>query len=43
MLFRSFVLFTDDAIPTIKMVMMRAMQENRMVAARDGTKLRLLL
>lgn len=38
-----FVLFTDDAIPTIKSVMMRAMQENRMLAARERTKLRLLL
>ena len=38
-----FILFTDDAIPTIRDVMRRALQEDRLFAARAGTKLRLLL
>jgi parvulin-like peptidyl-prolyl isomerase len=38
-----FILFTDDAIPTIEKVMRRAMQEERLFAARKATDLRLLL
>lgn len=38
-----FILFTDDAIPTIKHVMMRARQEDRLMKAREQTRLRLLL
>jgi hypothetical protein len=38
-----FILFTDDAIPSIREVMRRAMQERRLVQARKETKLRLLL
>lgn len=37
------ILFTDDAIPTIKMVMRRAMQEERLMAARKQAGVRLLL
>ena len=40
---QAFILFTDDAIPTIKYVMTRARQEERIVFARAQTKLRLLL
>ena len=38
-----FILFTDDAIPSIRQVMRRAMQERRLFAARDAAKVRLLL
>jgi len=38
-----FILFTDDAIPSIRQVMRRAMQERRLFAARDRAKIRLLL
>ena len=38
-----FILFTDDAMPTIKSVMQRAMQEDRLFAARQKTGVRLLL
>ena len=38
-----FILFTDDAIPSIRQVMRRAMQERRLFAARDSAKIRLLL
>jgi parvulin-like peptidyl-prolyl isomerase len=38
-----FILFTDDAIPSIRQVMQRAMQERRLFAARDQAKIRLLL
>ena len=38
-----FILFTDDAIPSIRQVMRRAMQERRLFAAREAAKLRLLL
>jgi parvulin-like peptidyl-prolyl isomerase len=37
------ILFTDDAIPTIRKVMRRAMQEERLFAARKQTGLRLML
>lgn len=40
---QAFILFTDDAIPTIKLVMMRAMQEERLMRARQKTQVRLLL
>jgi parvulin-like peptidyl-prolyl isomerase len=38
-----FILFTDDAIPTIEKVMRRALQEERLFTARKQTSLRLLL
>ncbi len=38
-----FILFTDDAIPTIRQVMRRAMQEKRLFEAREKAALRLLL
>lgn len=38
-----FILFTDDAMPDIKRVMRRAMQEQRLFQAREKTQLRLLL
>ena len=38
-----FILFTDDAIPSIRIVMRRAMQERLLLNAREKTKLRLLL
>jgi len=38
-----FILFTDDAIPSIRMVMRRAMQEKRLFEARKQTNLQLLL
>lgn len=38
-----FILFTDDAMPTIKQVMRRAMQEERIFAARQKAGVRLLL
>lgn len=38
-----FMLFNDDAMPSIKIVMQRAMQEQRLFAAREKTGLRLLL
>ncbi|MBL8751718.1 MAG: peptidyl-prolyl cis-trans isomerase [Planctomycetes bacterium] len=38
-----FILFTDDAMPTIKTVMQRAMQERRLLEARQKTGLRLML
>ncbi|MFK7740873.1 MAG: peptidylprolyl isomerase [Planctomycetota bacterium] len=38
-----FILFTDDAIPSIRLVMRRAMQEKRLFGARRAAKLRLLL
>ena len=38
-----FILFTDDAIPSIRIVMRRAMQERRLFGARKQTKLRLLM
>lgn len=37
------ILFTDDAIPTVKQVMRRAMQEERLFAARQKAGVRLLL
>ena len=37
-----FILFTDDAIPSIRQVMRRAMQERRLFAARGAAKIRLL-
>lgn len=38
-----FILFTDDAIPSIRQVMRRAMQERLLFAARRKAKIRLLL
>ena len=38
-----FILFTDDAIPSIRIVMRRAMQERLLLGAREASKLRLLL
>ncbi|MFT4514607.1 MAG: hypothetical protein ACI89X_000701 [Planctomycetota bacterium] len=38
-----FILFTDDAIPSIRIVMRRAMQERLLLGAREKTGLRLLL
>ncbi|MBX3464614.1 MAG: peptidyl-prolyl cis-trans isomerase [Planctomycetes bacterium] len=38
-----FILFTDDAIPTIRQVMHRSRQEDRLFAARERARLRLLL
>jgi len=38
-----FILFTDDAMPDIKRVMRRAMQEERLFKARAQAKVRLLL
>lgn len=38
-----FILFTDDAIPSIKIVMRRARQEDRMLGARAKAGLRLML
>ena len=38
-----FILFTDDAIPSIKVVMRRALQEKRMFGAREKAGVRLLL
>jgi 3'-phosphoadenosine 5'-phosphosulfate sulfotransferase len=38
-----FILFTDDAIPSIRQVMRRAMQEKLLYAARRKAKIRLLL
>ena len=38
-----FILFTDDAIPSIRQVMRRAMQEQRLFAARAAAKIQLLL
>lgn len=38
-----FILFTDDAIPSIQIVMRRANQENRLFAARAAAKLQLKL
>ncbi|MCB9878902.1 MAG: peptidylprolyl isomerase [Planctomycetes bacterium] len=38
-----FVLFTDDAIPSIRIVMRRAMQEDRLLGAREKMGVRLLL
>ena len=38
-----FILFTDDAIPSIRQVMRRAMQERRLLTARAAAKIRLLL
>lgn len=38
-----FILFTDDAMPTIKTVMQRAMQERRLLEARQKAGVRLLL
>ena len=38
-----FVLFTDDAIPSIRIVMRRAMQEQRLLGARQRLGVRLLL
>ncbi|MEZ6037666.1 MAG: peptidylprolyl isomerase [Planctomycetota bacterium] len=38
-----FVLFTDDAIPSIRIVMRRAMQEQRLFGAREQMSVRLLL
>jgi hypothetical protein len=38
-----YILFTDDAMPTIKKVMRRAMQEERLFAARKKAGVRLLL
>jgi hypothetical protein len=37
------ILFTEDAIPSIRIVMRRAMQERLLLTAREKTKLRLLL
>jgi hypothetical protein len=38
-----FILFTEDAIPSIRQVMIRSRQEDRLFKAREQTKLRLLL
>ncbi|HEX5052339.1 MAG TPA: peptidylprolyl isomerase [Planctomycetota bacterium] len=38
-----FILFTDDAIPSIRIVMRRSRQEQRLFDAREKAKLRLLL
>ncbi len=38
-----FILFTDDAIPSIRQVMRRARQEERLFQARSAAKVRLLL
>lgn len=38
-----FILFTDDAIPSIRVIMRRAMQEQLLFKARNQAKLRLLL
>ena len=38
-----FILFTDDAIPSIRIVMRRAMQERLLLGAREKAGLRLLL
>ena len=38
-----FILFTDDAIPSIRIVMQRAMQERLLLGAREKTGLRLLM
>lgn len=38
-----YILFTDDAIPSIRIVMQRALQEELLLGARDRTKLRLLM
>ena len=38
-----FILFTDDAIPSIRQVMRRAMQERRLFTARAAAEIRLLL
>lgn len=38
-----FILFTEDAIPSIRQVMIRSRQEDRLFRAREQTKLRLLL
>ena len=38
-----FILFTDDAIPSIRIVMRRAMQERRLFDARQKAGVRLLL
>ena len=38
-----FILFTDDAIPSIRQVMRRAMQEQRLFSARAAAKIQLLL
>ena len=39
----AYFLFTDDAMPTIRMVMQRALQEKRLFDARQKTQLRLML
>lgn len=38
-----FILFTDDAIPSIRIVMRRALQENLLLGARERASLRLLM
>jgi len=38
-----FILFTDDAIPSIKIVMRRALQEERLFGAREKAGVRLLM
>ncbi|MBL8730038.1 MAG: peptidylprolyl isomerase [Planctomycetes bacterium] len=38
-----FILFTEDAIPSIRQVMIRSRQEDRLFQAREKSKLRLLL
>ncbi len=38
-----FILFTEDAIPTIRQVMIRSRQEDRLFQAREKAKVRLLL
>ncbi len=38
-----FILFTDDAIPSIRQVMVRSRQEDRLFRAREQAKVRLLL
>lgn len=38
-----FILFTDDAMPSIKIVMRRALQEQRLLQAREKAGVRLLL
>ena len=38
-----FILFTDDAIPTIRQVMQRALQEERLFTARERAGVRLLM
>lgn len=40
---QTFILFTEDAIPSIRQVMLRSRQEDRLFQAREKAKVRLLL